>query len=369
MAWGVAPPIRSLLRLTHLFMQGSAADEAYLVIEGNIRLRRDNPIEPVIVDDVGRGQWIGIGEVLNGVPFSTSAIATENSSVLPVTRELLERLTRRTSPLIMRALRGAAQQQGRLLEAVESRSLTQTFLGLCRGIELLFGSQTRMPEGQLLTQLHELFGIPTLSLLEALRLLEGLNLIVRRQEPGKEAIFELPEKSTFSARVQAFSDKWRNRLPALIGEAPPPEPIPIDALCSDLGIPPAQLLRRMLLPDFPLKIVQFDPNGVKVLRETMGDGFFKKRVSGRELLSRLESIDELIDVEVSLLRDVLPRLELSQLIRLLAGVDAGLRQHLLGAVSARVRRTVDEELPHMPETSPTELADIEQEIIAICHNL
>lgn len=368
--WGRNPPIHRVPAQTPLYKQGSQADTAFIVVTGRFGLTRENAIRRSTVGTVEQGAWLAIPELLHHRHYASSAVALEPSQVIPVNRELFNRLLVQAPGLTLRALNGVSRQALTLLEALEAQVLDQTFMGLCRGLELVLKEHGNgvagLPESQLQTKLRDLFALPAASLHEAFKVLESLNLLKRQAQPGREAVVSLAEPATFPDRVKAFSEQWKGRLPGLVGAEPPREAFRLDELCATLGVQPPQFLRRMALPDFPLNLLRFDPEGVELLRKTYGDSFFKKKVTGKELLGKLESVDELIDVEVDLLRDILPKLELPKLIRLMGGVDEKLREHLLQAVSARVRRTVTEELQHVGTVGSRELADLEEELLRLC---
>jgi hypothetical protein len=366
--WGRTPPIRTIPAQTQLFMQGSPADEAYLLLTGRIQLRRDGPLRRLVLETLERGEFLAIGELLHHRPYAATAVALEPSSAIAVSRELFDALVATSSPLVLRALSGATRQVLTLIESYEAQALDQTFLGLCRGLELILSQAGPLPESQLVARLRELFSLPAASVSEALKLLDGLNLIKRRQEPGREAIIQLAEGVNFSERVRSFSEQWRGKLPALLGGGPPKEALKLEELCALLEVKPDQLMRRMVMPDFPTGLLRFDPEGVEVFRKTHGDGFFKKRVSGRELLAQIQSVEQLREVEVAMLRDILPRMEVPRLIRLMSGLDGALREHLLQALSSRVRKTVEHELEFVSGIGARELADLEDELLRLCRS-
>lgn len=368
--WGRNPPVHRVPAQTPLYKQGSQADVAFIVVSGRFGLTRENAVRRSSVGTVEQGAWLAVPELLNHRPYASSAVALEPSQVIPVNRDLFQRLLVQAPGLTLRAMNGVSRQALSLLEALEAQILDQTFLGLCRGLELILKGGTNgvagLPESQLHTRLRELFALSSPSLKEAFKVLESLNLLKRQAQPGREAVVSLADPATFPERVKAFSEQWKGRLPGLVASEPPREGLRLEELCESLGVKPPQFLRRMALPDFPLELMRFDPEGVEMLRKTYGDSFFKKKVTGKELLGKLESVEELIDVEVDLLRDILPKLELPRLIRLLGAVDDKLREHLLQAVSTRVRRTVTEELQHVGSVGSRELADLEEELLRLC---
>ncbi|MFM7200299.1 MAG: cyclic nucleotide-binding domain-containing protein [Myxococcota bacterium] len=364
--WGHHPPIHHVPAHTPVYKQGSQADVAYIVVRGKFQLVRENAVRRSVVGTIEQGAWLAVPELLNHRPYASSAVAQEPSVVIPVNRELFQRLLVQAPGLTSRALVGVSKQALGLLESLEAQVLDQTFLGLTKGLELVMAGRDNLPESQLLTRLRDLFALPNASLLEALKVLESLNLIKRQAQPGREAVISLTEPTAFPDQVKRFADQWKGRLPGLVASEPPREAFRLEELCESLGVKPPQFLRRMTLPDFPLGILRFDPEGVEALRKTQGDLFFKKKVSGKELLQQLQSIEELIDVEPDLLRDIMPKLDLPRLIKLLAGVDSKLRDHLMNALSARTKRMVTEELNHVGSPSSHEMGDLEAELLKLC---
>lgn len=368
--WGRTPPVHNVPNQTSLYKQGSPADTAFLIARGRFGLNRENAIRRSSIGVVEQGAWLGVPELLNNRPYASSAVALEPALVVPVNRELFQRLMIQAPGLTLRALHGVSRQALGLLEALEAQVLDQTFMGLCKGLELVLKDpkvhNAQLPESQLLARLRDLFALPTPSLLEAIKVLESLNILKRMAQPAREAVVGMADPATFQERVKAFSDQWKGRLPGLVAQEPPRDPYQLEELCELLGVKPPQFVRRMTMPDFPMGLLRFDPEGVELFRKTQGDSFFKKKVSGKELMNKLESVDELIEVEAELLRDILPRLELPKLIRLLGSVDGKLQEHLMSVLSARVRRTVSEELQHVGKVGSLELADLEAELLALC---
>lgn len=366
--WGRTPQTQNVSAQITLYKQGGKADTAFLVLRGRISMVRENAVRRSSLATVEPGQWLAVAELINGRPYASTAIALEPAVVIPVPLEMLQRVFQTSPQLTFRALSGATLLNFALVENIEAQALDQTFMGLCRGLELLLPGSTILPESQLYAKLRELFSLPIPSIKEALKVLESLNLLKRTGEVGKEQSVSLADPNTFAERVRAFADQWKGRLPSLVASEPPREAMRIEELCEALNVKPQQLLRRMTLPDFPLGIMRFDPEGVEIIRKTQGDSFFKKKVTGRELLSQIESVEELIDVEADLLKEIIPKMEIPKLIRLVGGVDGKLREHLLNALSSRTKRTVTEELQHVGAVSSREMGDLEAEILRYCRS-
>lgn len=366
--WGRTPQTQNVSPQITLYKQGGRADTAFLLLRGRVNLVRENAVRRSSLTSIQPGQWLAVAELIHGRPYAATAIAQEPSVVIPVPLEMLQRLFQTSPQLTFRALSGATSLNLSLVENLEAQALDQTFMGLCRGLEMLLPGGTILPESQLYVRLRELFSLPIPSIKEALKVLESLNLLKRTGEVGKEQSVSLADPATFSERVRAFADQWKGRLPSLVASEPPREAMRIEELCEALNVKPQQLLRRMTLPDFPLGIMRFDPEGVELIRKTQGDTFFKKKVTGRELLSQIESVEELIDVDVDLLKEIVPKMEIPKLIRLVGGVDGKLRDHLLNALSSRTKRTVMEELQHVGAVSSRELGDLEAEILRYCRS-
>lgn len=348
-----------------LFAQGSTASQAYRVQSGRVRLFRETGLKRAIVDEVGPGSLIGVGEVLAGLSYGVGAIAVEATVVEVLPAQALQSALGGSEPIVQALILESARREQRLLQLAESPSVEQSFLGLCKGLELLMpvGSGPQ-PESQVVARLRELFGLPTPVVRTALRIMSDLNLVRRAQQGPMEATLFVGEPRLME-RAREVVDRWLTTLPAMLTRDAPREPWSVEELAADLGIEPQALLRRTMAADFPTATLRFDGEGVANIRAIYGDAFFKKKTTSKDLLSEAQSIDELTGVDVSVLREFVPQMDLNRLCQLLTRAEEKVREHMLSALTPRMRRVAQAEIAAMSPISEALFADIESEVMTL----
>lgn len=367
--WGNSPKIIQIPAKGYAFRQGDIASFAYLVLKGKLQLRRDTPLRRISIDIAERSDWIGVPETLHEKTYAIAAMATENTTMIALNKEGIEKLVCSSSPLLARAVLIQGLQYMEALDAFEAQVLDNMFLGLCRAIELLFSVHKKLSEPVLFQKLRELFPLPANSLRASIRLIQGLNFIKNIAEAGEDPLYQLSDPAHFSERVKEFAEEWHGRIGTLLGDVTLREPYSFQEICDIFQVDAPTVLKRLTMSDFPWHLMRFDPEMIENIRKTQGDKFFHKRLTGRDLMANIESVNELQELDVSLLRDILPRMDLTRLIKLMASVDTPIRNHLLQAVSARQRKTVEMELPHTGAATPLEFGDLEDELLRLCRGM
>jgi CRP/FNR family transcriptional regulator len=102
-----------------IFRQGDAAnDEAYLVHEGTVEVRKSEDGEERILRKLGKGDLLGEVALFRSAPHSATAIAIEPVTVLVIPEQRLEDMVRTNPELAMALIR----QLARMAAGEESKS-------------------------------------------------------------------------------------------------------------------------------------------------------------------------------------------------------------------------------------------------------
>src|SRR5882757_9450129 len=74
-----------------LFRQGEHSDDVYFVLSGRLRALAETKSGSKILGEIGRGETVGELALFTGEPRSASVIALRDSSLVKVTRQIVER--------------------------------------------------------------------------------------------------------------------------------------------------------------------------------------------------------------------------------------------------------------------------------------
>jgi aquaporin Z len=101
--------------------EGDSGDEAYLVEQGTLEVRRTGAHgAAVMLASLGRGDWVGEMSLLLDEPRSATVVATSDAQLRRVTRETFGRVLaedpRRTQELLRQLARRVREASGRLAE-------------------------------------------------------------------------------------------------------------------------------------------------------------------------------------------------------------------------------------------------------------
>ena len=79
-----------------LFRQGEHSDDVYFVLSGRLRAITEAGNETRVLGEIGRGETVGELALFTGEPRSASIVALRESSVVKVTRQIVERALARS---------------------------------------------------------------------------------------------------------------------------------------------------------------------------------------------------------------------------------------------------------------------------------
>lgn len=125
---------RRLANGEKLFEEGEPGSSMYVIQSGKVRLVRKVGQTEVAIAVLKQGEVFGEMAVLEGLPRTATAIASEESVVVEVTRPLFEQLIRDNGEVALRILR---KLSGRLREADRQINTFLTAGSVSRTIELL----------------------------------------------------------------------------------------------------------------------------------------------------------------------------------------------------------------------------------------
>ncbi len=152
-----------------LFEEGDPGDSMYVVQSGKVRLfRRVGPIE-VNIAVLGPGELLGEMAVLEGLPRTACAVASEASVVVELDRPVFEAMVKENGEIALRILR---RLSSRLREADRQIGAFLTSSGVVRAVELLRGLAKSGSGGQW-RELPPEFGAPYLATLAGVPLREA----------------------------------------------------------------------------------------------------------------------------------------------------------------------------------------------------
>jgi CRP-like cAMP-binding protein len=96
-----------------IFSKGDSSSEAYIVMRGQIEIRREDEGKPIAI--FGSGQILGEIAFLDGAPRTAMAMPTQPSILLVVQREAFNELVQREPHLGMVVMRNVAIELSRRL--------------------------------------------------------------------------------------------------------------------------------------------------------------------------------------------------------------------------------------------------------------
>jgi len=103
-----------------IFNRGDSGSEAYIVMRGQIEIRRDDQTKPIAT--FGNGQIFGEMAFLDDAPRTAMAVPTQPSILLVVQREAFNQLVQREPHLGMVVMRNIATELCRRLRTTEPRT-------------------------------------------------------------------------------------------------------------------------------------------------------------------------------------------------------------------------------------------------------
>ena len=83
-----------------IFSQGEIGDRAFIVQEGEVNILKKNDVEDLTIATIGKGGIFGEMALIDDKPRMASAIATELTTVIIVSREIFKDKLRKTDPFI-----------------------------------------------------------------------------------------------------------------------------------------------------------------------------------------------------------------------------------------------------------------------------
>jgi len=118
-----------------LFQQGDAADALYVVLSGSLSVMAADPAKrPAgprrLVNQIYAGQTVGEMGLLAARPRTATIVASRDTSLLRITRELFERLVRTHSGAMFKL-------SAQLVDRLEKATLNRTFSALPRTVALI----------------------------------------------------------------------------------------------------------------------------------------------------------------------------------------------------------------------------------------
>ncbi|THB62707.1 MAG: hypothetical protein D6E12_18880 [Desulfovibrio sp.] len=331
-----------------ILQEGKQNSVAYMVKQGSVVLYRVVDNRRVVLARMGPGRIFGEMALVTGEPTTFNAVAEEYTELIPFDRALLQAMLLKCPDPVQRILALLMEQLQTLHGLVHPEGTTDYFLSVSAILDLMRNTgQTMSVEGDDAVALsHGEFSrrakdILAVSQLELDVIIQGLArlALIQLRENGAEG------KTIILHASGDLLPKAREMREAVHDAMIPPyteglEFLDLPDMAQLTKRTSAQILALIAGGELPASLLAFPRSGVEkwlLEYEAPAKDTKRQRQQGENI------VDDVVDIEDSVLQNALSRMDMDEISLLYAGADQAAREKILANLSLVMEEKVREQ--------------------------
>ena len=370
--------IKSYHKGRSIYKEGQNGSVAYMIRKGSVHLYRSVKGKKVVTDTLRKGEIFGEMSVLSGTPRTESAEAAEYCDLMVMTEQVIQAMIAKCPKTIQHLTKLLIKRVRKANDVDVNRMHKSSFLAICRILEMAYkchismkaNDAKRTPNHRLglalsdfSKQVKDVLLVSQLEIDTTLEQLAALKIIeLNTHGPGKafaERYIKVADLETFYQvainlhRELAKSDALEPEL----------EYIDIHDLADEVEAKPDVLYKKLAHMEIPETLFFFHKGSVLAWAADQDEEFFKRVKRNKKKIADLEDVDDIIHVDNTTCKEVFAKLGYYKLGVLLATAGDEAREKILGNLSKKIAKIVQDEATERGKPGQAEAYDVSDELI------
>lgn len=356
-----------------IFSEGDTGNVAYLILKGNVNIIKQIHGINNVLATLGPGEIFGEMAIISKNPRIAGAEAETSCTLLILTAELILALLKKSHPTVFHLTRVLVSRLATANKNITENRSGNIWMTMCRLLDLKFKIFTNSsdPDKELGIDYKEfcceLTRIINISESEIERMINAacsFNLITKGKMVSRiylsikdpEHFLEIAE--TLSSDVNRFS-----------GNNCYTEYIDIQDFSDMFDSLPELIYKKVGVGDFPEDICVLHKGATVKWAEKKGDDYFQENKRKRKSIEELESVNDIIFVDIGTLKQVFSRLGYYKLGILLTIAEDEGRNRILEIISVKIANAITKESKDLDAIDQNEAEQVEEELLEMIREI
>lgn len=362
-----------------IFQEGQQGTYAYMIKKGSVTLYRTVDNRKVVLDRLGKGEIFGEMGALAEQARSASAEAAEYCELMVLTRQQVTGMLERSPKTVKHLVNLLLKRLRKANSAGGARTGTDTFLAICRILEMSWATHSNLPPAQAKRIPNHTMGLPVRELARTCKTVLLTTEAELQQVLEKLRTLKIIEINA-TGTGKAFADRYvRITSPETFLEVAGnlAKQLGPEAACSDLefmdifdfaeavNASPEVIYKKMAAGEIPESLFLFHKANTMAWAEQQEEGFFRKVKRKRKKIEDLEDVNDIVFVDNATLKDVFAKLGYYKLGILMSVAEEDARKKIVSNLARKIAAIVQEEAENRENVDEAEAQDVQDELVSL----
>ncbi|OEU69664.1 MAG: Crp/Fnr family transcriptional regulator [Desulfovibrio sp. S3730MH75] len=367
------PKSKSYSKGELIFREGDMGDFAYLIHKGSVNIVKEiNGIKNVLAT-LGPGEIFGEMAIISRNTRVAGAEASTDCILLVLTAKLVLLLLKKSHPTVFHLARVLSSRLAAADKKIVENRSGNTWMTLCRLLKLKHRIFVNEPvrdnksvrdkdpgicHKEFSSELCSIINISDFEIERMLKAAISFNLITMTTISSRVFI-EITDPAHFLDVADSVSKDVNN----LSGKLCYTDYIDINDFSAMFGSLPELIYKKVGVGDFPEDICVLHKEATSRWVKNKGDEYFKEKKRVRKSVEELESIDDIVFVDLGTLKQVFNRLGYYKLGILLSTAGDDGRARILEATSKKIANAIMKDSKGADAIDLNEADEVEEELL------
>ena len=299
-----------------IFKEGTVGDNAFLIMSGKVEISKVVQGKKIVLATLGPGEIFGemaiLGEKEGGLERTATAIALENTQVVPITKDQLKGGLAKTPTMISSIFHSLMDRLKKTTERLSNYfDSGNLFYGICMIIDMLYRldqkNKAKIPDltdqqknrlkysyNAFLKRTAEVFSVNASDIEKIVEMLKSAKLVTLAVDKENNKYLVVKDKD-FLENAKTFHERWKK---SIYLSSKPAVYFDVKDLSRHVGVETQKVIDRIRSGDIPENFYFFPKDEVIKWANDIGKEFFENAPGGKgkrkadmgEMTQQLEEI-------------------------------------------------------------------------------
>lgn len=360
------PQTRSYSKGDVIFSEGDNGNVAYMIQEGSVNIVKNINDKKNVLATLGPGELFGEMAVLSSRKRVAGAEAVKDCKLTELNAKLIFALLKKSHPTVFHLTRVLVSRLASANDTIAEKRSEDHWMTMCRLLDLECRVARKAPDSESVglgyrdfcADLKQVINISQRDIDRMLKSAASVKLITMTKILNEHRIEVNDPENFLEAAVNLSKDM--NRISGSVCRM---DYIDIYDFAEAVGSTPQTIYQKVSAGEFPDDICKLQKSVSASWAKSKEPGYFSDSRRNRKKIEDLESLDDIIFVDLGTLEQVFQKLGYYKLGILLAVAEGSARQRILSALSEKIATAVTGEVRDPEMIDPEEAIEIEDELI------